>query len=254
MATNLLIGHNVERRGSGATATNTATGYDGANLTSGSSLDRWKAGSAGTSFDLEATGTAGTTNYLALHRADLCILDDAACELDLYTGLDVDTYGDIVSDSGVLTSANLVGPHARDYLVYTATPWGEATDTAVKLVITYGASGTPELSKFYAGTAFDMGRDPIELAYRRTRNTYSAEHALYEISISWVDVTYAKAMLFKNNILEVSSYHPIVLFTAANHAVLPNSCRCIWCEIIDAAMPQRVTSKNDITLQLRELV
>ena len=254
MSTNLLIGTNRYQRGATHTATSTATGYSINDVATGPIANRWKANAAGTSHYIKyqlAAGQGGC-NYFAVAQANRILADGWLPEL-IFATSDNNSDWTEFKDTDDLTYADLVGPNGEDYIYYDSAGVGDSTHIYQRLTIEHSRGYTPELSKLYCGTAFDIGRDPAGITIRRLRDGTARRKSVYEIDLLYADISYANALIFRSTIADVSSYHPVVLFTATNHAVLHNM-KCIFGQVLNVAMPQRVTSRNEISFTFRELI
>lgn len=257
MSTNLLFGTNRYQRTAGKTATSTATGYDVNDVATGPLGNRWKPSAAGTSHFIkyELNAGEGGCNYFAIAQASRILADGWRPELIFKTAAPPDIAGSYVEfkDTGDLTYADLVGPNGEDYIYYDSAGVGDSTHIYQLLTIEHADGYTPELSKLYCGTAFDIGRDPVGLTFRRLRDGTARRKPIYEFDLRYEDISYANTLIFRSTIADLASYHPICMFTATNHAVLLNM-KCVFCQVLNVQTPQIVTSRNEISFTLRELI
>lgn len=248
--TNLVFGHNRYAIDATVTVTSEETGYAKENLLTGARQDTWKADSAGTNFIAQYTNAAGwSADYYAIARADLAVLDQATVTFNV-------DYSDNGSDwtqwaTESMSSTDLVGPNDEDY-VHVASS-AEGPHDYWRFNVVYGSSDTPEISKFYIGEAFDMGRDPIGFSSVKIRAGHLRRRPRYQFELVYADVSYAKATELIDHVLDIADYHPIWMITKSYHDLLYGH-KCIQCQVVDAETPQRLTNRNDIRLVLRELI
>lgn len=252
--TNLLFGTDYYfKSGTHTSVPAAATGYSQDNLWSGATAETWKGGSANTRYDLAARVNPAVegVNYVAVYKPNLCVYDDSSVRFTFIYSDDFVSWTTF-KDVNPITAADLVGPNSESYIYYYSGAIG-ANKQGVALTIYYTSAGIPELSKFYAGTALDIGRDPTMLQMRRMRDTYSARKPRYRIDLGYTDISYANAMKIITQIGRCREQTPIVLFTATNHGVL-NNAKCIWAQLVALDTPQEITNKNNITMSFQELL
>jgi hypothetical protein len=249
--TNLLFLLNEYALSGTVTANTTATGYPAANLVTGWRGEKWKASAAAAShnidFDLGADN--GPVNACFVADAKWFQSEATAGSITLQHSTDDVTYTDI-ADHDCDTDA-LSGPHNKDLILYD----GAYTDTARRygrVILESTNDVQAELTKVYLGAAFDPGRDPSAMTITRSRAQY-ASHAVYSLSLDYIDISYAKALQMIDWIGRVSDYHPIVLFTVTDHAALLDL-KCLHCRVLDWRAPQEITNRNNFTLFLEQII
>ena len=110
-------------------------------------------------------------------------------------------------------------------------------------------------SKLFFGQTLDLGRDPDE-GLRLTRSAWGGAFQrmpLYTVTLAWSGVSYAKAVEFYQKVVRPARHQPLVLFTTGYHGTL-NGRRVLLCRVTDAGMPPAVTSVNDLSLTVEELL
>lgn len=237
------------------TASSSATGYSANNLLCGPKNTTWKTSAAVASATLTfGAGSAFAVDHFILGGM-LSALNEPLYGFDVLVeystnGSSWTTYALV---EGLLpTTSGVSSASGEDYL-YLGTL--SATKAYWRLTITPGTSAVIELSKFYLGTAFDMGRDPASIKIRRRSFGQFGYRSAYEIAIDWEDIDYATALSFQTNVVARAAYHPIFMFTTETdtYSAGPLANNVIYyVEITDAQLPARLSGSNNISLVLRE--
>lgn len=248
--TNLLIAHNRYTIDATLAASSTNSSYDANDIISGGRGDRWLANTAESPHTLKYTlATARGANFYIIGRADLSVRDDTVSFVVDYS--DDDAAWTEFHDSTNLAVSDLVGPNSEDYLYYTTT--AEAAHQYWRLSINNGGSALSEISKFYIGTAFDIGRDPASFESRRVRGGHVRRKPRYEFSVQWIDISYTKTVELLDTVGEIADYHPVFLFTDTYDAILMGD-KCVHCQVMSLDTPQVITNRNNISMVFRELI
>ena len=246
--TNILFSTNADMIDATVTSTTAATGFDNNNIQTGSRREHYKTDAAGTSAYVRyEPATAKAANHYIVARADLCVKAQTTSFTVEHGSPSYSTY----NATGSLSTGDLVGPNNQDYIYYNSTP-SSAYDLW-RLTVGLGSSDYVQLSKFYVGTALDIGREPDAISMKRIRAGQAFKKAKWEITLGYSGISYTNAMKVKSQIIDVADYHSIFIFTASTHGVLLGQ-KLIHCQVIDASLPQEVTNYNNIRLALRELL
>lgn len=246
MTANLIVGTNAAM----LSASIIVDGANGGNLWAGSSIPYWHDSMAALyeHSRLYITLAEGqSVNFLAIARADMLVKSAASAAITAIYGA-----GDTEwLDSGTLTTDELVGPSAKDYVHLGA----EITNSDWTIEISYTSLvAIPYMSKLLFGKAIDPVRDPTRFQMQRTRLWQAQHFPQYQIQIAWEKLSYAVAMQFKEQVADNASHAPICLMTVANHNRIMHGYKVLWCEVLDIDIPQQVTGYNDITMTVRELI
>lgn len=264
MATNLLLGRPVIphaatsfaiQKDTGASYTGSAaTGAPETNLFGGNRTDSFRMTNAYTNLLLAFTlPSALTADFFFLGNANTLKGNGATRVILAYRSSSSYSGSTAAFDINPLSGETLRGPASEDILrTFTETSafvywWVE---------IVGGATTKYPFSKLFFGKSFDMGRDPDEdggFVTTRIRPTGARRRAAYAFDITWTGVTYAKAVEFYDTFVRRRRYAPVILFTTVYHELL-NDHRGIYCRLISASMPPRVTGSNDITARFEEIV
>jgi hypothetical protein len=256
MATaNLLIGTNHAALSATVTASSTATGYSAYNVLTGAKQSTWKSNGADTEHWIQFEfATAQIIDHAFIGRAD--ITSDLRGVSFVYNIQCSDNGTDwLIPDwheSASLTYAT-AGANSASGEDYIAIEADSAAHVYWRLLITFNAAATAEISKLYLGKALDLYRDPFDVITKRESLSAEQRRGLYEILLSYSGVNYSLAQDLIEQVQLVHDWHPVVLFTAAQHGILYTK-YCIFCEVLEINTPQEIISQNDITLRLREIL
>lgn len=222
-----------------------ATGFEAANLITGS---------RGDSFHLAAASASDLTLSFPVtlgHTADYLYLAHA----DWLKGYNVSTValeagGVTVYSNADFANVTLVGPRHEDFIAAFAAS-AAATDWVLRLQAS--AATLYPFSKAYFGRFFDFGREPIKpIELSRKRNGDVSRDARYTFSLTWQDISDAKVCELFSSVLRWADVSPVVLYDADN-AVLPG-CTVIHAKIVSHERTTVALNSNDVTIDFRELI
>ena len=111
----------------------------------------------------------------------------------------------------------------------------------------------PYASKFFFGTAFDMGRDPIYgAAWQREYGSRGNRRARYTIDLDYEGITNAVRTSFIDKILKWRDVSPIFLYDAGD--LIFHGFKLLHVKITDCRISPRNAHSSDISLSFEEVI
>lgn len=255
MATNLLIGYpHIPLVGTLGTPTTQATGYDAKNTIFGPRSAHFKTSTSVTQSVLPFNNTGLLTpDFYLLTRADLLKKSDSSDPALRLEWGDDSTFASAGAINTALTTAQLVGPNSEDFIAFPLS-WGGSPPSKEfwRLRVNTTASFQHEFSKFAAGNAFDLGRDPIfPRKMQRFPLVNASRVTSYRFDFEWRGVTNTKRASFDATIDQYRDVIPVYLITRTYHDVL-NEHKVIQVYIRSVEWRPRTRGLNDLTIEFEE--
>lgn len=258
MTSSLLIAHpDIPFNATSVSATFGAdTGFSINNIITGPRGEIFKAATDfntnNFTFDL-GSGNTASADYFIVARTDLLYRHgQGGTFIYLQGSTDNFSASTVTVSSRQLTATNGLGPRGEDRIETFATStayryWRLKTEDGGLLV-------RGPFSKFYAGTLFDMGREP---SFPRVldRNVRSARNrdAAYMFEMRWEGVTDAKRNSFISKIGRYIDINPVFLYTSTYTDLLFDH-TMMHCKIVRCRIDPVSQNNSTIICQFEELI
>jgi len=224
-------------------------GYGAENVVTGARGDRFLSSAEDTEHEVRFQGAAErSTDYVFIARADL-IANAGTVRLRVQVSDDGSSWGTAV-DENPLTTADLSGNNSEDY--FTAIEGAGSWDF-IRVYVTSASPFTFTFSKFYAGSLFDFGRDPVyEIARSSAVYTPKDRRARRVYTLTWKGITDAKRADFIDKILQYRDVNPVVLYDAND--LIFEGLTTLHARIVSSTIKTIWNNNNEIVLTLEELI
>lgn len=220
-------------------------------------------GERGKHFALASAGTAiqvdidlGPTtvvqpDYALVARADLITKRDTGTVTFNLTGSASSSFTSPETVSQVITTASLMGPRGEDFLLPTSFSGGYRY---WRCQVQTTASFAWEISKFYFGNFFDLGRD---VAYPETIQrvaTYKGSRdPRYTFTFNWEGITDGTIFGLQSTILKYRDVMPVFLYTR-NYDYLLDGQKVVHAKIVDHQIKKAQYNTNSLALTFQEVL
>lgn len=252
MTTNLLIGHPDIPFEAGLDVVDPAaeTGFDAENVVTGDRHEKFVSGTETTEHEVGfLLATEREPNYVYIARADL-IANAGTVRLRVQLSDDGLAWGTLV-DENPLSISSLVGNNNEDFFSYLGSGAGSAR--WFRVLATSSDNFILAFSKFYIGSLFDFGRDPVyEIARGYTTKSRKDRRARRVLTLTWKAITDSKRADYIDKIGQYKDVNPIVLYDTNN--LILEGLETFHCQIIEESINTIWNNNNEIVLTLEECI